>query len=45
MLVTIDGVTYLAHRGTEAYDHLQDVITARRLGWHWVKVELKGKDN
>lgn len=43
MLVTIDGVTYLAHRGTEEYDHLQTVITARRLGWHWVKVELKGK--
>ena len=44
MLVTIDGITYLVNRGTKEYDHLQMVITARRNGWHWVKVELNNNE-
>ena len=45
MLVTIDGTTYLVHRGTKEYEELEQVIMARRLGFHWVHPSFKPKNN
>jgi len=41
MLVTIDGITYLVNRGTKEYEELEQVIMARRLGFHWVHPSFK----
>lgn len=41
MLATIDGVTYLVHRGTKEYEELEQVIMSRRLGFHWVHPSFK----